>query len=165
MPDDLDGLQDNLIETDLPPGVYFVRITDSTSGCVTLHSDTVFDPGPIVLNPNFDAPSCFGLSNGKAYPENISGGNGGYNYLWSDGQLTDTAFNLGIGSYTLTVTDSKSCSNAMVVDITQPDSLSVIKDSKDLKCFNDGSGSIEIMSVTNGTAPFDYNWTGPNGYS
>ena len=39
------------------------------------------------------------------------------------------------------------------------------KDSKDLKCFNDGSGSIEIMSVTNGTAPYNYNWTGPNGYS
>ena len=77
-PDDLDGLQDSLIETDLAPGVYFVRITDSTNGCVTTHSDTVFEPGPIVLTPNFDAPSCFGISNGKAYPENISGGNGGY---------------------------------------------------------------------------------------
>ncbi len=58
MPGDLDG-PDNLIETDLPPGVYFVRITDSTNGCVTLHSDTVFDPGPIVLNPKFDRSILF----------------------------------------------------------------------------------------------------------
>ena len=79
-----------------------------------------------MLTPNFDAPSCFGISNGKAYPENISGGNGGYTYLWSDGQLTDTAFNLGSGSYTLTVTDSKFCSNTMNVDVTQPDSIYLI---------------------------------------
>ena len=70
-----------------------------------------------MLTPRFNAPSCFGLSNGKAYPENISG-NGGYTYSWEDGQLTDTAFNLGSGSYTLTVTDSKFCSNTMDVDVT-----------------------------------------------
>ena len=121
VPDDLDGLSDSLVETGLPPGIYFARVTDSTNSCVTVHSDTVFDPGPIVLTPSFDAPSCFGLSNGKAYPENTSGGNGGYSYSWSDGQLTDTAFNLSVGSYTLTVTDSKFCLDSAIVDVTQPD--------------------------------------------
>ena len=158
VPDDLDGLQDSLIETELPPGVYFVRITDSTNGCVTLHSDTVFDPGPIVLNPNFDAPSCFGLSNGKAYPENISGGNGGYNYLWSDGQLTDTAFNLGIGSYTLTVTDSKACSNTMVVDATQPDSIYITLDQDSITCFGESNGMAFLDSISGGTGDFTYSW-------
>ena len=166
-PDDLDGLPDSLVETGLPPGVYFVRVTDSSNGCLTVHSDTVFDPGPIVLTPRFVAPTCFGLSNGKAYPENISGGNGGYSYSWSDvdNQLTDTAFNLAIGSYTLTVTDSKFCLDSMTVDVTQPDSLSIIKEFTDLKCFNDSSGSIEVKSVSNGSAPYVYNWTGPNGYT
>ena len=50
VPDDLDGLQDSLIETELAPGVYFVRITDSTNGCVTLHSDTVFEPAVLLAS-------------------------------------------------------------------------------------------------------------------
>ena len=111
-----------------------------------------------MLNPNFDAPSCFGLSNGKAYPENISGGNGGYNYLWSDGQLTDTAFNLGIGSYTLTVTDSKSCSNAMVVDITQPDSIYITLDQDSITCFGESNGMAFLDSISGGTGDFTYSW-------
>ena len=164
-PPDLDGLQDSIVQTDLAAGVYFVRITDSVNQCITVHSDTVYDPGPIVLTPKFDAPSCFGLSNGKAWPENISGGNGGYTYLWSDGQITDTAFSLSIGTYTLTVTDSLLCKDSMVVNITQPNTLSVVTEAKDLKCYNDNSGEIEVLSITNGTAPYVYNWSGPNGYT
>ena len=29
-PSDLDGLQDSIVQTDLPAGVYFVRVTDSS---------------------------------------------------------------------------------------------------------------------------------------
>jgi gliding motility-associated-like protein len=159
-PDDLDGLPDSLVETGLPPGVYFVRVTDSSNGCLTVHSDTVFDPGPIVLTPRFVAPTCFGLSNGKAYPENISGGNGGYSYSWSDvdNQLTDTAFNLAIGSYTLTVTDSKFCLDSMTVDVTQPDSiyLSLYQDS--VKCFGDSNGIAFPDSISGGSGGFTYSW-------
>ena len=159
-PDDLDGLPDSLVETGLPPGVYFVRVTDSSNGCLTVHSDTVFDPGPIVLNPRFVAPTCFGLSNGKAYPENISGGNSGYSYSWSDvsNQLTDTAFNLAIGSYTLTVTDSKFCLDSMTVDVTQPDSiyLSLYQDS--VKCFGDSNGIAFPDSISGGSGGFTYSW-------
>ena len=157
-PPDLDGLQDSIVQTDLPPGVYFVRITDSANGCVTVHSDTVFEPGPIVLTPNFDSPSCYGLSNGKAYPENISGGNGGYTYLWSDGQLTDTAFNLGSGSYSLTATDSKSCFNTMSVNITQPDSISISLDQDSVSCFGESNGIAFLDSISGGSGGFSYSW-------
>ncbi len=79
VPGDLDG-PDNLIETDLPPGVYFVRITDSTSGCVTLHSDTVFEPGALELQLSDSlmiSVSCNGgLAHGTATAEGITGGNG-----------------------------------------------------------------------------------------
>ncbi|MBK9734126.1 MAG: hypothetical protein IPO92_03810 [Saprospiraceae bacterium] len=38
------------------------------------------------------------------------GGNGGYNYLWSNGQTTQNLVDVGAGSYTCVVTDSKNCS-------------------------------------------------------
>mgnify|MGYP003313133181 CR=1 FL=1 len=135
-PDDLDGLQDSLIETDLPPGVYFVRVTDSTNGCVTTHSDTVFDPGPIVLTPlGFDSASCNGDSDGTAFVGGVTGVTGGngsvYSYTWTDAlgvdllQDNDTAVGLSAGVYDIRVEDSKLCFATGQVTVEEPSSLSL----------------------------------------
>ena len=110
---------------------------------------------------------CFGAADGSI-STTLIGGTTDYTYLWDDAsaQTTSTAVGLSPGDYTVTVTDANNCAETSgTVTITQPDSLSIIKDSKDLKCFNDGSGSIKVLSVANGSAPYVYNWTGPNGYS
>jgi hypothetical protein len=54
---DIDGLigsgdpdgPDSDTLTALPAGIYIAYVTDSTNGCVTIHSDTVFDPGAIFI--------------------------------------------------------------------------------------------------------------------
>ena len=122
-PPDLDGLQDSIVQTDLPAGVYFVRVTDSSNNCLTVHDATVNDPGPIVLAPlSSDSASCNGLATGSASVGGITGvtgGNGGYNYTWANaltplvdlGQNNDTAFNLIAGDYNIKVEDIKGCSD------------------------------------------------------
>ena len=159
-PPDLDGLQDSIVQTDLAAGVYFVRVTDSANQCITIHSDTVYDPGPIVLNPKIDSITCFGLSNGKAWPENISGGNGGYQYLWNDPltQITDTAFSLPIGSYRLIVTDLLSCQDSMDVNIFQPDSIYLTLSQDSVTCFSDSNGYAFADSISGGNGAYQYTW-------
>ena len=49
------------------------------------------------------------------------------------------AFSL-LRTYVLTVTDSLLCKDSMVVNITQPDSIYLVTEAKDLKCYNDNSG-------------------------
>ena len=97
----------------LSAGLYTVYVTDSTTGCVTIKDTTVLDPGIIVLTTSSDSVSCNGLFDGSA-SVSATGGNLNYSYLWdvnAGSQTTDTAFNLGIGTYSVTVTDQKGCSS------------------------------------------------------
>ena len=127
---DLDG-PDNDTLTALSAGIYIAYVTDSTNGCITIHSDTVFDPGVILLTTSFDSVSCNGLLDGSASVA-ATGGNGNYTYLWGDGQTSNTALNLGVGNYTLTVTDVKGCFKDTTVTIEEPAVFSISSAGQDL---------------------------------
>ena len=74
---------------------------------------------------------------------------------------------LPAGSYTVTLTDSKSCTTTETIIINEPDVIVIDYDTVDISCGVAGlsQGSIIINSVTGGTAPYDYFVTGTNGYS
>ena len=83
---------------------------------------------------------------------------GTYTYLWSDGQITQTATALTPGIYEVTVTDANGCMvTSSNILITQPLSeLIVTADSTDETCvMNDGSA---IANVFGGTTPYGYSW-------
>ena len=175
-PPDLDGLQDSIVQTDLPAGVYFVRVTDSSNNCLTVHDATVNDPGPIVLAPlSSDSASCNGLATGSASVggiTGITGGNGGYNYTWANaltplvdlGQNNDTAFNLIAGDYNIKVEDIKGCSDSGTIAVLEPNLL-VIGDSgkTDVTCFglSDGKAWVVESSITGGNGGYTYLWDDP----
>ena len=175
IPNDLDGLQDSLVETDLPPGVYFVRVTDSTNGCVTLHSDTVFDPGPIVLTPlGFDSVSCNGFSDGTAFVGGVTGVTGGngsvYSYTWTDAlgvdllQDNDTAVGLSGGVYDIRVEDSKLCFATGQITVEEPSAIDITPlgfDSVSCNGFSDGTAFVGgVTGVTGGNGSvYSYTWT------
>ncbi len=73
---------------------------------------------------------------------------------------------LTAGTYTITVTDGKSCEGTDTITIDEPDAINVDYTIIDITC-NAGTvsqGSIIINSVTGGTAPYNYFVTGTNGY-
>ena len=74
---------------------------------------------------------------------------------------------LPAGTYTITLTDSKSCTATETVTINEPDPIAVDYDAIDITCDSSGlsQGSVIINSVTGGTAPYNYFVTGTNGYS
>ena len=68
-----------------------------------------------------DSVSCNGLFDGSASVTAI-GGNLNYSYQWdvnAGSQTTDTATNLGAGTYTVTVTDQKGCSDDTTVTVVR----------------------------------------------
>ncbi|MEN3322154.1 T9SS type B sorting domain-containing protein [Mariniflexile soesokkakense] len=75
---------------------------------------------------------------------------------------------LTAGTYTITLTDSKSCTDAETIVIAEPTSINVTHHAVDISCdpiFGTSKGSVIIDSVTGGTAPYNYFVTGTNGYS
>jgi len=74
---------------------------------------------------------------------------------------------LPAGDYTITLIDSKSCTDNETITIAEPDPIIVNYHTVDITCTASGvsQGSIIIDSVTGGTAPYNYFVTGTNGYS
>jgi gliding motility-associated-like protein len=74
---------------------------------------------------------------------------------------------LAAGTYTVTLTDSNSCTATDTVTIDQPDPIVVDFDAIDITCSAGGvsQGSVIINTVTGGTPPYNYFVTGTNGYS
>ncbi|RKX18376.1 MAG: hypothetical protein DRP35_09390, partial [Candidatus Zixiibacteriota bacterium] len=147
-------------DTDLCAGTYYFTLTDN-SGCTATDSVTLNNPlllTAIITDTN--NVSCYGLCDGSAVVSGI-GGTLPYTYLWdanAGNQTVDSAINLCLGQYFVTVTDTNGCQAVDSVSITQPDSITITIDTvTDAYC---GScvGSIGI-SVTGGTVPYNYNWS------
>ena len=79
----------------------------------------------IIVGFGQDSVNCFADSNGYAFVDSISGGNGGYNFLWNTlpTQSTDTIFNLTAGLYQSIITDRKGCKDTVDINVLEPDSI------------------------------------------
>jgi hypothetical protein len=73
-------------------------------------------PESMGLTASITSPTG-GLDNGTATVQ-VGSGNPPYQYAWSSGATTQTATGLPLGEVTVTVTDSKGCSDVLTVDIT-----------------------------------------------
>ncbi|MGE3653699.1 MAG: PKD domain-containing protein [Flavobacteriales bacterium] len=150
---DTDSIAENLIA-----GIYSVNVTDS-NGCSAMTSGTVTQPTQLISNINTTVDvSCFGGNDGLA-TVTTSGGTTPYVYLWSTGDATTTTSNLIAGTYWVTTTDNKGCTDADTVEITEPLApLTTTTNSTDNLCFGDSEGS-GYVTPSGGTAPYTYLWS------
>ncbi len=140
-------------------GTYTVTITDA-NGCTATTQAVISQPSAS-LSANASSNqsvSCFGGNNGAA-TVNVAGGTAPYSYSWNTGASTQSLTGLSAGSYTVSITDANNCTAVASVQITQPaaslsSSLSV---SQNVSCFGGNNGSLSL-SVSNGTAPYTYQW-------
>jgi len=141
----------------LESGNYSITVTDR-NGCTIQDSFQVIQPDEILLNPSAIPVECQGQANGQAQV-NPTGGTSPYFFQWSNGQQDSIATNLGIGTYTVTVTDANGCTNTDNVLIDEPNALSLTETIQPPTCFGDSNGSISV-SISGGTLPYAYNWQG-----
>lgn len=155
-------------------GTYQFEITDA-QGCTIQSGITTVNPitspaisavvqtQPILCNGDSNAAIqvTIDTSVGTApFVINVNNDTTGINYGAQTSGLT-------AGTYTVTVTDARSCTATETITINEPDAIVVDYHAVDITCTAGGisQGSIIIDSVTGGTAPYTYFVTGTNGYS
>ena len=105
---------------------------------------------------------CFGVASGSLLATPVAGTNP-YTYTWSGAPAVTGNANssLSAGSYTVTVTDAKSCSATTVAAISQPSAAITTSIAVTNTGCGTPSGSI-LVSPAGGTPNYTYSWSGTN---
>ncbi len=140
--------------TDLNVGNYQVTLTDSR-GCTAEGSGEV--PEYNISTEMFQMETCTGGSNGSASVI-ASNGIGTLDYIWSNGGLDTDITDLQAGPYTVTVTDINNCTAVSTIEVLTYD-LDILLSATDV-CEGANTGQIEVTSVTNGSDPLAFAWSG-----
>jgi hypothetical protein len=148
----------NKNQSGLTAGTYQVTVTDSVF-CTTSMTIEITEPlAPILANSIVGNVLCNGDSNG-IINLNVAGGTYPYTYLWSNGADTKNISNISIGTYTVTITDSKGCFlSDVLAEVLEPPILELSSTQTDVLCFSESTGSIDL-TVVGGTAPYTYSWS------
>ncbi len=143
--------------SNLSAGIYSVTVTDAASATASA-SFTVTQPSAALsATGTITNVSCNGGNNG-VINLTAQGGTAPYTYNWGGGITTEDRTGLTANSYTVTITDSKSCTATATFNITQPaQPLSVTGNVTNIPCHNGSNGAIDV-TVSGGTSPYTYAW-------
>lgn len=139
----------------IPAGQYIFRVEDNVN-CVTIDTFTVTEPPAISIVDTITHVNCGGDATG-AINLTITGGVGGFTYLWTPGGTTgeDTS-NIIAGSYDFTVTDTNGCAFTSTYVVNENPALSTTS-ATTTSCANDSSGAIDL-TVSGGVTPYTFDW-------
>jgi gliding motility-associated-like protein len=159
------GLSTTPSISNLCAGTYDVTITDANN-CTINESYTITEPTALVLGETTTGSNC-NQNDGDA-TVTIASGDAPFTYLWdanAGNQTTATASNLFAGCYDVDVTDANGCVetlNICVQDLGAP--TVTILTQTDVSC-NGGADGFAQIQVTDGTAPYTYDWEDCSGNS
>ncbi len=158
------GAQITSTAYDHESGNYTVTITDQNKCRI---SQSVFVPEPppfIITDVDYVEPSCAGDEDGAIIPW-ISGGTGGYNYIWSNNIYTQVNSGIPAGIYNLRITDINNCRFDYEFELEQPDSLKIAKvDKTDVTCSGYPDGIIAI-TTSGGTGSISFSLDNGQNYA
>lgn len=141
----------------LSSGTYQVTVTD-LRGCTAIASANLFK-APLLVTLNPTNPACSGTNNGSITANATSGNPGQVFYEWSNGSFNQTIPNLGAGTYTVTVEDSRQCTATESITLVADKTVTVDVVTTAPLCAGDSSGSISIELIEVGGSPGTYNFS------
>jgi len=96
-------------------GNYQVNVTDAL-GCSQLSENiSINSPNDFNVKLTPIDVKCYGLTNGEVLLD--IDGSGAYTFAWSNGDTTASISNIGIGTYTVSVTDANGCTSSCTVEL------------------------------------------------
>ncbi len=140
---------------------YTVTVTD-IQGCVGVDSRLLEQPEKVSFALTATNAKCFGGDDGAATVSNMMGQGANFTFRWDSNaknQTSASATNLIAGSYSVTVTDEKGCSNASTITIGQATRIETEFKVADNPCFGDAKGTIAV-NVKGGTPDYTFAWPG-----
>ncbi|WP_372755151.1 gliding motility-associated C-terminal domain-containing protein, partial [Labilibaculum sp.] len=165
----VDGLEsDSGIFTDLDPGDYTVQIVDANA-CVYDTLVTVGEPSVIgFLIEDVVLPTCENTNDGIIQITPY-GGNSGYTFSWSGPDdyrsYSQNLENLAAGDYTLLINDIENCSGEGEVDLSLGYTIQLGLIVEQDVTTSGGSDGILTVETSEGTTPYSFTISGPDGYS
>ncbi|MCB0630200.1 MAG: gliding motility-associated C-terminal domain-containing protein [Saprospiraceae bacterium] len=143
-------------------GEYSVTVTDA-NGCTTTCTKTLSFTSDIVCT--VEGPEMICMGDAAVYSAAVPGGQAPFTYSWigpNGFTSTDEAINISdAGEYCVTIIDANGCSTSCCQTLSFFEEITCSVDGPDTICPNG-----EITAVAEGgTAPYTYDWTGPNGFS
>ncbi|MEO8086413.1 MAG: T9SS type A sorting domain-containing protein, partial [Bacteroidota bacterium] len=138
------------------PYTFFITIRDNNcpSNGVQIYSFNITVGGGLTATFATIPVLCNGDANGSAVATVTGGSAGPFDYLWSDGQTTQMATNLGAGPITVQITDPNGCQATQSVTITEPTPVVTnISNIVDASCGTLGSFDI---TASGGTPGYSY---------
>ncbi|NOU61334.1 gliding motility-associated C-terminal domain-containing protein [Marinifilum caeruleilacunae] len=142
---------------ELTRGTYDYIVTDD-NGCSKSGTFTLNEPDTLIAEVNdFEDVLCHGDGTGRAYVD-ITGGTPDYTILWSDGQDTQEATDLKLGTYEVSVTDAQGCNDVSIVDIFEPEPLALEVEVIRPTTYDAMDGALGV-SVSGGVTDYTYNWS------
>ena len=146
----------------LPPANYTI-ITKDENGCTSQLTKAIAEPDVLVAAISNIVNTTCGNSNGSAQV-NVTGGNGNYQYAWTNtlNQVVGTSNVLSDVSgdaYTVTVTDSKNCSDSKAALISNSDGAVITINSIDPATCHDSRDGKAVITVSSGLAPYAITWS------
>ncbi|TPD68609.1 SprB repeat-containing protein, partial [Flavobacterium microcysteis] len=164
--------------TGLAAGNYIVVIHDTTSNCNEQAAISLEVPTPVTFSASSGNVSCNGGTDGViTITLPTSNDNPPYTYSVNDGvnpaitQNTPVFTGLPAGTYTVTVTSGKNCSDTETVIINEPSLLDISATATAFACNASNTVTTSTITVTvendgtgnpSGTAPYSYSIDGTN---
>jgi gliding motility-associated-like protein len=146
--------------TNLPDGTYNYTVTGA-GGCTTTGTFTI-NPGPACCSVTAAGTNatCNLGTNGTATASPT--GLAGFTYSWNSSpvQTTQTATNLGVGTYTVTMTDASGCVATASYTVTQPTAITGSLTVTNATCNGTCNGSITVTGAGGGTGALQYQING-----
>jgi gliding motility-associated-like protein len=139
-------------------GAYTVTVT-SGSATPVVNNFTITEPtAALASSTALTHVNCFGQTTGGVVLT-VTGGSIPYSYVWSSSETSKDLSSKAAGTYTVTITDAKTCTKTETATITQPTAaISATNTPTNVKCNGGNDGAI-ALTVSGGTAPYTYSWT------
>jgi hypothetical protein len=144
--------------SNLSEGTYLVDVTDA-HGCTALtEAIVIYEPEITIVVEEIIGVSCSGEEDGQV-TVSVSGGTYPYTYFWDvlfNPQYDSIAEDLGVGNYTLTVTDAMGVQKTVTVFVGEESPLILNASATPDNGTQNGTAS---ANISGGLAPYTFVWS------